>query len=111
MTDGEPIAIQLDGTLFYYNEDGMAWLNKGDVSQFLSGSRLNISVIQVFMRSLQDDLVSCDTVSSVGWLCPDSTSEPRINAALEEVKSNVYAAFEKSLVSNHRFILAPIFQE
>lgn len=46
----EPIAMNLPKELFHYDEDGIARINKEDVKELLSGSMLNISVIQGFMR-------------------------------------------------------------
>ena len=50
LPDGEPIAVILDHTIFHFEKDGIAWVNKEDASQFLRGAKLNISIIQVFMR-------------------------------------------------------------
>lgn len=46
----DPIEIALPKAMFHYDEDASAWLNKQDVKEFLRGSMLNISLIQIFMR-------------------------------------------------------------
>jgi hypothetical protein len=45
-----PIEVALPKALFHYDDDAIAWLSKEDVKEFLSGSMLNISLIQTFMR-------------------------------------------------------------
>ena len=46
----DPIEFALPKAMFHYDEDASAWLNKQDVKEFLRGSMLNISLIQIFMR-------------------------------------------------------------
>ncbi|XP_021737361.1 uncharacterized protein LOC110703888 [Chenopodium quinoa] len=74
----DPIEIALPKAMFHYDEDASAWLNKQDVKEFLRGSMLNISLIQIFMRALREHLSDTDSPSKVGWLCPEQTSETRI---------------------------------
>lgn len=50
MPDGDSFEVILDGTSFHYNENGKIQVDKNDISQFLRGAKLNISIIQVFMR-------------------------------------------------------------
>ena len=47
---GTSIAVHLPKALFHYDEDATAWLSRDDVTEFLKGEMLNISIIQVFMR-------------------------------------------------------------
>ena len=44
------IAVPLPKEMFHYDEDTNAWLSRGDVTEFLKGEMLNISIIKVFMR-------------------------------------------------------------
>ena len=44
------ITLPLPKALFHYDEDATAWLSRGDITEFLKGEMLNISIIQVFMR-------------------------------------------------------------
>ena len=44
------IAVTLPKEIFHYDEDATAWLSRGDVTEFLKGEMLNISIIQVLMR-------------------------------------------------------------
>lgn len=50
--DDEPISITWDVSQFHNTpgETPTIWVSKEDISQFLSGSRLNISIIQLFMK-------------------------------------------------------------
>ena len=51
LPDDETISLILPKELFhYYDEDGIARISKDDVKELLSGSMLNISIIQGFMR-------------------------------------------------------------
>ena len=44
------IQVFLPKALFHYDEDAIAFISRVDVKEFLTGSELNISIIQAFMR-------------------------------------------------------------
>ncbi|XP_056697293.1 uncharacterized protein [Spinacia oleracea] len=110
MPDGDSFEVILDGTSFHYNENGKIQVDKNDISQFLRGAKLNISIIQVFMRALQHELNSNDKASKVGWLCPDTTSDTKIKSSTEEVNAYIFKAMNESVKSRNEFVLAPIFE-
>lgn len=46
-----PIEIFMDGTKSYFKDEiASTWVYKIDIEEFLSGAKLNISIIQVFMK-------------------------------------------------------------
>ena len=47
---GTHIQVNLPKALFHYDEDAIAYISREDVTEFLTGSMLNISIIQTFMR-------------------------------------------------------------
>ncbi|XP_021732612.1 uncharacterized protein LOC110699400 [Chenopodium quinoa] len=77
----------LPKALFHYDEDGIAPIAKEDVKEFLSGTMLNISIIQAFMRALQEHLISgCNFEVAVGWFCLEQTSITRCLCNPREVE-------------------------
>lgn len=50
LQENKAIQVSLDKSQFNYMVDSSTWVNKDDVSEFLSGKMLNVSIIQVFMR-------------------------------------------------------------
>ena len=46
----DPMEVALPKAMFHYDEDAIAWISKEDVKEFLRGAKLNISLIQTFMR-------------------------------------------------------------
>ncbi|KAH9619868.1 hypothetical protein KSS87_007780 [Heliosperma pusillum] len=108
MVDGETYNIYLDVDLFYYNIDGKTVIYKDDLRKFLEGCELNISIIQVFIRALRDDLVKTVTQPRIGWLCPDATSDAKLIKKAEIAIAYIANAFQKSVHNGHEFIMAPI---
>ncbi|XP_074280631.1 uncharacterized protein LOC141605649 [Silene latifolia] len=108
MVDGETYNIYLDADLFYYNTDEKTEVFKDDLSQFLEGCEPNISIIQIFIRALRDDLVKAVTQPRLGWLCPDATSDAKLIKKAEIAIAYITRAFLESVKNGHEFILAPI---
>ncbi|XP_056683750.1 uncharacterized protein [Spinacia oleracea] len=53
----EPIPVLLEKSQFNYMEDINTWMYKDDIKEFLSNEKLNVSMIQVFMRQKVKDWV------------------------------------------------------
>ena len=49
--------VALPKAMFHCDEDEVAWINKEDVKEFLRGAKLNISIIQTFMRYLNSHII------------------------------------------------------
>ncbi|KAK9668647.1 hypothetical protein RND81_13G074800 [Saponaria officinalis] len=108
MVDEDRFTIYFEADLYYYNKDGETKVYEYDLRQFLKGCELNISIIQIFIRALQDDLVKASTQPRIGWLCPDATSDAKLIKKMENAIVYITNAFHKSSLNGHEFILAPI---
>ncbi|KAK9681931.1 hypothetical protein RND81_10G037700 [Saponaria officinalis] len=108
MAVGETYNIYFEAKLFYYKEEGLTVVHEDDIKQFLAGSELNIPIIQIFIRALQEDLVKAERRPKIGWLCPDATADTRLRKKAGDAIVYISNAFLKSDCNNDEFILAPI---
>ncbi|XP_021728745.1 uncharacterized protein LOC110695827 [Chenopodium quinoa] len=106
-----PIQVPLPKAMFHFDEDAVTWLSKEDVKEFLSGSMLNISLVQTFMRALQEHLLEIDSPCQVGWLCPEQISTTRILGNYPDVLYYVERGIKESLRAGDKFIFAPCFED
>ncbi|XP_056682872.1 uncharacterized protein [Spinacia oleracea] len=109
LPDGNPIGVQMDMSLFHFFEHGTAWVTKDDICEFLKVDMLNISMIQVFMRSLQFDDFSSD--SHIGWLDPQSISGASCMNNRAEVSQYLDDGIRQCTKAKNKFILAPYFED
>ncbi|KAK9705417.1 hypothetical protein RND81_07G055300, partial [Saponaria officinalis] len=97
MIEGETFDIYFDTDLFNFKEEGKTKVHKNDLKQFLESSELSVLIIQIFMRTLRDDLLKAETGPRIGWLCPEATLDTKL------VKNATDA------IAYDEFILAPIY--
>lgn len=89
LSDSSRIKVDLEKSQFHYlGEDSATWVYKADIREFLCGVMLNISILQVFMSALYKDLLGCDSVSKVGWLCPQEIRDA--NCLHNHAEANEY---------------------
>ena len=50
LPDDNPLPVGLRKNQFFYFDDTFTWIFKKDISEFLAGDMLNVSILQVFMR-------------------------------------------------------------
>ncbi|CAH9079672.1 unnamed protein product [Cuscuta epithymum] len=107
----DPIAITLDASMFHYeSDDSHALLTIEDISQFLSGAMINISIIQVFVIAMQDYLQGLDTFAQLGWMCPESISSTACESNSEDVKVYIHRAITKSQNADIDILVAPYYE-
>ncbi|KAK9733195.1 hypothetical protein RND81_04G050500 [Saponaria officinalis] len=108
MGDGETYTVHFDANLLYYSKETKIEVYKDGLKQFIKGCELNISIIQICIRALQEDLFKMDIKPRIGWLCPDATSDAKLIKKPEVAIAYVAKAFQKSTDNGDEFILAPI---
>ncbi|XP_021775629.1 uncharacterized protein LOC110739493 [Chenopodium quinoa] len=106
-----PIQVPLPKEMFHYDDDAMAWLFKEDVKEFLSGAMLNISLIQICIRALQEHLWELGSPCQIGWLCPEQISTARILGNHADVLYYVERGIKESVRAGDMFIFAPYYEE
>ncbi|CAO2814641.1 unnamed protein product [Amaranthus hypochondriacus] len=106
-----PIQVALPKEMFHYDDDAIAWLSKEDVTEFLSGSMLNISLIQTCIRALQEHLCDIDSPCQIGWLCPEQSSTTIILGNHPDVLYYVERSIKESVRAKDKFIFAPYYED
>ncbi|CAH9085826.1 unnamed protein product [Cuscuta epithymum] len=107
----DPIAITLDASMFHYeSDDSHALLTIEDISQFLSGAMINISIIQIFVIAMQDYLQGLDTFAQLGWMCPESISSTACESNPEDVKVYIHRAITESQNADIDILVAPYYE-
>ncbi|KAK9668454.1 hypothetical protein RND81_13G061700 [Saponaria officinalis] len=109
MIEGETFDIYFDADFFYFKEEGKTKVHKNDLKQFLESSELSVPIIQIFMRTLQDDLKKAENGPRIGWLCPEATLDTKFLKNAPDAIAYVTEAFLKSDRNKDEFIMAPIY--
>ncbi|KAK9756178.1 hypothetical protein RND81_01G079100 [Saponaria officinalis] len=109
MIEGETFDIYFDADLFYFKEEGKTKVHRNDLKQFLESSELSVPIIQIFMRTLRDDLKKAETGPRIGWLCPEATLDTKLLKNGPDAIAYVTEAFLKSDRNKDEFIMAPIY--
>ncbi|KAK9665928.1 hypothetical protein RND81_14G146500 [Saponaria officinalis] len=81
---GETYDIYFDVKLFYSKDEVKTEVYRDDLKLFLEGSELNIPIMQIFIRALQEDLQKVESGPQIGWLCPDATFDNRLRKKLRK---------------------------
>ncbi|CAO2814638.1 unnamed protein product [Amaranthus hypochondriacus] len=111
LPNDSPIQIQLPKEMFHYDNDATAWLFKEDVKEFLSGAMLNISLIQISMRALQEQIWELESPCQVGWLCPEQMSTARILGNSADVLYYAERGIRQSVSAGDKFIFVPYYED
>ncbi|XP_048496566.2 uncharacterized protein LOC125495784 [Beta vulgaris subsp. vulgaris] len=108
ISDDKPIEVKLDSKQFNYKKDASIWVSKVDIKEFLCKEKLNVSLIQVFMRLLQNDHCGRNCIpEQFGWLCPSTIrADIRLTNGVE-VEESIHQSVDKSISTKKNFILAP----
>ncbi|XP_048493022.1 uncharacterized protein LOC125493596 [Beta vulgaris subsp. vulgaris] len=112
LPDSSPIKVDLEKSQFHYlGEDSATWVYKVDIREFLCGAMLNISILQVFMSALYEDLLGCDSVSKVGWLCPQEIRDANCLHNHAEANEYIERSIRQCVRSRDKYIIAPYIEE
>ncbi|XP_048498087.2 uncharacterized protein LOC104889435 [Beta vulgaris subsp. vulgaris] len=95
----------------HLGEDSATWVYKVDIREFLCGVMLNISILQVFMSALYEDLLGCDSVSKVGWLCPQEIRDANCLHNHAEANEYIERSIRQCVRSGDKYIIAPYIED